>query len=39
MSGDGPGSRLPGVRYGRLNRLADSRGSFMEIWRASPSGT
>jgi dTDP-4-dehydrorhamnose 3,5-epimerase len=31
-------SRLPGVRYGHLNRLADSRGSFMEIWRASAFG-
>lgn len=38
MSGDGSESRLPGVRYGRLNRLADSRGSFMEIWRASAFG-
>jgi dTDP-4-dehydrorhamnose 3,5-epimerase len=38
MSGDGSESRLPGVRYGRLNRLADSRGSFMEIWRASALG-
>jgi dTDP-4-dehydrorhamnose 3,5-epimerase len=31
----GAGSRIRGVRYGRLNRLADSRGSFVEIWRAS----
>jgi dTDP-4-dehydrorhamnose 3,5-epimerase len=38
MSGDGSESRLPGVRYGHLNRLADSRGSFMEIWRASAFG-
>ncbi|MGZ6266493.1 MAG: dTDP-4-dehydrorhamnose 3,5-epimerase family protein [Candidatus Limnocylindrales bacterium] len=38
MSGEGPESLLPGVRYGRLNRLADSRGSFMEIWRASAFG-
>jgi dTDP-4-dehydrorhamnose 3,5-epimerase len=38
MSGDGSESRLPGVRYGQLNRLADSRGSFMEIWRASAFG-
>jgi len=29
------GSRIRGVRYRRLNRLADSRGSFVEIWRAS----
>jgi dTDP-4-dehydrorhamnose 3,5-epimerase len=38
MSGGGSESRLPGVRYGQLNRLADSRGSFMEIWRASAFG-
>jgi dTDP-4-dehydrorhamnose 3,5-epimerase len=38
MSGDGGESRLPGVRYGHLNRLADSRGSFMEVWRASAFG-
>lgn len=24
-----------GVRWGRINRLSDSRGSFREIWRAS----
>jgi dTDP-4-dehydrorhamnose 3,5-epimerase len=29
------GSRLAGVSYGHLNRLADRRGSFVEIWRAS----
>jgi dTDP-4-dehydrorhamnose 3,5-epimerase len=28
-------SRIRGVSYRRLNRLADSRGSFVEIWRAS----
>lgn len=38
MSGEGPMSRLPGVFYGRLNRTADSRGSFVEIWRASTFG-
>src|SRR5664280_1048219 len=38
MSGDGSESRLPGVRYGQLKRLADSRGSFMEIWRAAAFG-
>ncbi len=32
------GSRLRGVRYRRRNRLADSRGSFVEIWRASTLG-
>ena len=31
-------SRLVGVRYGKLNRLADSRGSFVELWRASSFG-
>jgi dTDP-4-dehydrorhamnose 3,5-epimerase len=29
------GSRLPGVRYGRLTRHADDRGAMREIWRAS----
>lgn len=38
MSVDGSESRLPGVRYGQLNRLADPRGSFVEIWRASAFG-
>lgn len=28
-------SRLPGVRYGAVQRFADSRGSFRELWRAS----
>ena len=32
------GSSLAGVRYGRLNRLADRRGSFAELWRASTFG-
>jgi dTDP-4-dehydrorhamnose 3,5-epimerase len=32
------GSLIRGVRYSRLNRLADSRGSFVEIWRASTLG-
>jgi dTDP-4-dehydrorhamnose 3,5-epimerase len=35
MSSDEPGSLLQGVRYGHLNRHADSRGSFVEIWRSS----
>jgi dTDP-4-dehydrorhamnose 3,5-epimerase len=30
-----PPSRLPGVRYGATARLADARGSFQEVWRAS----
>jgi dTDP-4-dehydrorhamnose 3,5-epimerase len=29
------GSNLVGVRYGKLNRLADRRGSFVELWRES----
>jgi dTDP-4-dehydrorhamnose 3,5-epimerase len=33
-----PESRLEGVRYGQLNRIADRRGSFAEIWRASAFG-
>jgi dTDP-4-dehydrorhamnose 3,5-epimerase len=33
-----PESLLPGVRWDRLNRLADSRGSFVEIWKASVFG-
>ena len=28
-------STLPGVRYGRLQRHADERGAFREIWRAA----
>ncbi len=31
-------SRLAGVRYGKLNRLADRRGSFVELWRDSAFG-
>jgi dTDP-4-dehydrorhamnose 3,5-epimerase len=31
-------SRLPGVRYGRVQRHGDSRGSFRELWRASVFG-
>jgi dTDP-4-dehydrorhamnose 3,5-epimerase len=27
-------SALPGVRYGRLQRHSDARGSFRELWRA-----
>jgi dTDP-4-dehydrorhamnose 3,5-epimerase len=30
-----PPSALPGVRYGALQRHADSRGAFRELWRAS----
>jgi len=32
------GSRLEGVRYGKLNRIADRRGSFAELWRATTFG-
>lgn len=28
-------STLPGVRYGVVERLADERGSFRELWRAT----
>ncbi|HEX8939523.1 MAG TPA: dTDP-4-dehydrorhamnose 3,5-epimerase [Candidatus Limnocylindrales bacterium] len=31
-------SALAGVRYGRLIRHADARGSFRELWRASSFG-
>ena len=30
-----PPSSLPGVRYGAIQRHADTRGSFRELWRAS----
>jgi len=33
-----PGSRLDGVRIGRLARYADDRGSFRELWKASTFG-
>ncbi len=36
-SNDSP-SRLAGVRYGRRDRIADQRGSFAELWRASAFG-
>ena len=32
------GSRLVGVRYGKLDRIADLRGSFAELWRATTFG-
>ncbi len=38
MSEGSVGSNLAGVRYGLLKRLADRRGSFAEIWRASSFG-
>lgn len=33
-----PPSILPGVRYGAIERHADSRGSFRELWRESAFG-
>ena len=35
MSLDRPPSELAGVRYGRIARFGDERGSFRELWRAS----
>lgn len=38
MTGEPPGigpSPLPGVRWGRVPRFGDARGSFRELWRAS----
>ena len=32
-------STLPGVRFGRIERHADGRGAFRELWRASAFGT
>jgi dTDP-4-dehydrorhamnose 3,5-epimerase len=32
-------SALPGVRYGRIDRHADERGAFRELWRESLFGT
>jgi dTDP-4-dehydrorhamnose 3,5-epimerase len=31
-------SELPGVRFGRVERHADARGAFRELWRASAFG-
>lgn len=36
---DPAASILPGVRYGRLIRHADSRGAFRELWRMSSFAT
>ena len=38
MSDNESRSALPGVLYGRRDILGDSRGSFMEVWRASSFG-
>ena len=35
MSVERPPSALPGVRYGAIERHADERGSFRELWRAA----
>ena len=37
MSGEGVAapSLIPGVRWGRVTRFGDNRGSFRELWRAS----
>ena len=35
MSPARPPSALPGVRYGAIDRHADARGSFRELWRAA----
>jgi dTDP-4-dehydrorhamnose 3,5-epimerase len=35
VSVDRPPSELPGVRYGAIERHADERGSFRELWRAA----
>jgi dTDP-4-dehydrorhamnose 3,5-epimerase len=34
VSGERPPSTLLGVRYGAIERHADERGSFRELWRA-----
>ncbi len=39
MSLDRPPSALPGVRYGAVARMADTRGSFRELWRADAFGS
>jgi dTDP-4-dehydrorhamnose 3,5-epimerase len=31
-------SAIDGVRYGRITRVGDARGSFCELWRASAAG-
>lgn len=34
MNLERPASALPGVRYGAVARMADTRGAFRELWRA-----
>jgi dTDP-4-dehydrorhamnose 3,5-epimerase len=31
----GPAAAIPGVTFGRIDRLGDPRGSFREVWRRS----
>jgi dTDP-4-dehydrorhamnose 3,5-epimerase len=38
MSLDRPPSVLPGVRYGAIDRFADVRGAFRELWREDTFG-
>ena len=38
MSLDRAPSALPGVRFGAIARIADRRGSFRELWRATAFG-
>jgi dTDP-4-dehydrorhamnose 3,5-epimerase len=38
MTLDPPASALPGVRYGAVERIADERGSFRELWRETAVG-
>ena len=38
MSLERPASALPGVRYGAVARMTDSRGAFRELWRADAFG-
>jgi len=35
---DRPSAAIPGVRFGRVERHADERGAFRELWRASAIG-
>jgi dTDP-4-dehydrorhamnose 3,5-epimerase-like enzyme len=38
MSLERPSSTLPGVRFGAVARMADTRGAFRELWRADAFG-
>jgi len=38
MTGTFDSSAIPGVRFGGIERHADERGSFREIWRTDTSG-